>query len=62
MLGNLFVLTVAFTVAILLAGVISTVVIFAVMSNPKAVKWFTGWYINQMEKAYENFEKEFKID
>ena len=49
------ILTLSFTVAILLAGVISTIAIFAIMQNQKALNWFVNFYIKQMNKTAENF-------
>ena len=49
------IMTLSFTVAILLAGVISTVVIFAAMSNAKFLKWLTNYYMKQMMKTIDNF-------
>lgn len=53
---NLLVLTVSFTLAILLAGVISTVALFALMGNGKFVKWLMGFYMKQIEKSMKYFE------
>ena len=54
-------LTVSITVAILLAGVISTVIMFKLMGNEKVVKWLMNYYMKQFEnsfKAIENYEPE----
>ena len=56
---NFIMLTVSFTVAILLAGVISTVVMFKLMGNAKFVKWFMNYYMSIIEKSVENLEDEF---
>jgi hypothetical protein len=50
-------MTLSFTVAILLAGVISTVVIFAAMGNAKFIKWLTNYYMKQMMKTIDSFDK-----
>lgn len=58
---NFIMLTVAFTVAILLSGVISTVVLVALMGNEKFVKWLMKYYMKQFEKslkALENYDQE----
>lgn len=56
---NFIMLTVSFTVAILLSGVISTVVMFKLMGNPKVVKWFMNYYMNLIEKSVEGLDEEF---
>ena len=56
---NFIMLTVSFTVAILLAGVISTVVMFKLMGNAKFVKWFMNYYMSIIEKSVEGLEEEF---
>lgn len=53
---NVLVLIVCLTVAILLAGIISTVAIFALMSNEKFVKWLMGFYMKQIEKSVKYFD------
>lgn len=50
-------MTLSFTVAILLAGVISTVVIFAAMGNAKFLKWLTNYYMKQMMRTIDNFDE-----
>ena len=47
-------LTLSFTVAILLAGVISTVVLFKLMGNKKFVKWLMGFYMKQIENMIDD--------
>lgn len=49
-------LTLSFTVAILLAGVISTVVLFKLMGNAKFVKWLMNYYMKQLEQSMKAFE------
>lgn len=53
-------LTLSFTVAILLAGGISTVVLVKLMGNPKFVKWLMGYYMKQIECMTEEFDKDLK--
>lgn len=53
-------LTLSFTVAILLAGVISTVVLIKLMGNKKFVKWLMGFYMKQIENMVEDFDYDFK--
>ena len=50
------ILTLSFTVAILLAGVISTIVLCAIMQNQKAMNWIANWYIKQMSKTCKTLE------
>lgn len=58
-------MTISMTVAILLAGVISAIVLLAIMQNPKVIKWVTCYYMKQINKtvnAMEDvFEKELKL-
>lgn len=51
------IMTLSFTVAILLAGVISTVVLFAAMGNAKFIKWLTNYYMKQMMKTIDSFDE-----
>lgn len=53
-------LTLSFTVAILLAGVISTVIVFELMGNAKFVKWLMGKYMKTIEASLEEFVDDFK--
>ena len=53
-------LTVSFTLAMVLAGVISTVAMFALMSNAKAMNWIMNYYVKQLEKSTQNFEETLK--
>lgn len=56
MMGFLM-LTVSLTLAMLLAGVIMTVAMFALMSNAKAMTWLTKFYMKQIEKSVKNIEE-----
>lgn len=49
-------LTLSFTVAMLLAAGISTIAMFAIMQSPKAMTWLSNYYIKQMNKIGEAFE------
>ena len=51
------IMTLSFTVEILLAGVISTVVLFAAMGNAKFIKWLTNYYMKQMMKTIDSFDE-----
>lgn len=63
MLENVIVLTIAFTAAMLLASVIGTIAIVAIINSPKAMQWLFKYYVKQIEKACDNLDKvEFKID
>lgn len=53
-------LTLSFTVAILLSGVISTVVLIKLMGNKKFVKWLMGFYMKQIENMVEDFDYDLK--
>lgn len=53
---NLLVLTVSFTLAILLSGVIFTVAMFALMGNGRVIKWLMEYYMKQIEKSMKYFE------
>ena len=55
MMGFLL-LTASFTLAILLSGVITTVVMIKLMGNAKFVKWLTGFYMKQIEQTTKAFE------
>lgn len=50
-------MTLSFTAAILLAGIISTVAIFAAMGNAKFIKWLTNYYMKQMMNTIDSFDK-----
>ncbi len=56
---NLIIMTISFTVAILLAGVIATAALLALMGNTKVIKWFTNYYMKQLEKLINNCEKDY---
>lgn len=51
-------LTLSFTVAILLAGVISTVVLFKLMGNEKFLKWLMEFYMKQIERSVKAFDND----
>lgn len=53
-------MTVSFTVAILLAGVLSTVIMFKLMGNAKFVKWLMNYYMKVIEKSVEDLEDYYK--
>ena len=53
---NFITLTLSITVAIILAGIITSVAIMAAMSNAKVVKWLTKYYMKQIEKSVNSFE------
>lgn len=57
---NFIMLTVSFTAAILLAGAVSTVVMFKLMTNAKFVKWFMNYYMNIIEKTVEDLDDYYK--
>lgn len=57
---NFIMMTVSFTVAILLAGVLSTVIMFKLMGNAKFVKWLTNYYMKVIEKSVEDLEDYYK--
>lgn len=57
---NFVVLTLSFTVAMLLASVIATVGLFALMGNGKFMTWFVKWYMKVLEKSVKNFEDSFE--
>lgn len=56
-MATFIIMTLSFTVAILLAGIISTVVIFAAMGNAKFIKWLTNYYMKQMMNTLDSFDK-----
>ena len=56
---NFVLLTVSFTVAILLAGGIATVIMFKLMSNAKVMKKLTKYYMDTIEKVVEDLEDDF---
>lgn len=49
-------LTLSFTVATLLTGVISTVVLFKLMGNEKFLKWLMKFYMKQIEQSVKAFD------
>lgn len=54
------VLTLSFTVAMVLASVLMTVALFALMCNAKVMTWLMKVYMNAIEKSMKNFDDEFK--
>lgn len=56
---NFVLLTVSFTVAILLASVIATVIMFKLMGNAKVMKKLTKYYMGTIEKVVEDLEDDF---
>lgn len=57
---NFMVLTVSFTVAMVVASVVMTVAGFALMCNGKAMTWVMKIYMNALEKSMKNFEEDLK--
>ena len=57
---NVIIMTLSFTAAILLAGIISTVMFFKLMGNVKFVKWITEYYMKMMTKYLEQITDEFE--
>lgn len=57
---NFIMMTVSFTVAILLAGVLSTVIMFKLMGNAKFVKWLMNYYMKVIEKSVEDLDDYYK--
>lgn len=57
---NFMMLTVSFTVAMVLASVLMTVVVFALMCNAKVMTWLMKVYMKALEKSMNNFEEELK--
>ena len=53
-------LTISFTVAILLASVIATVISFKLLGNDRFMKWFAGYYMKMAKKYMKTFEEEFE--
>lgn len=52
------ILTLSFTIGMLLASVISVVVMFQLMGNAKVMKWCTNYYVKMFEKSLDNLDKE----
>ena len=52
-------LTISFTVALLLASGLSMVIMFKLLSNEKVIKWYLKWFFNYMKK-FENLGEEFE--
>lgn len=57
---NFIIMTLSFTLAILLAGVISTVMIFKLIGNAKFAKWMVMYYSKMMTKYMERITEEFE--
>lgn len=57
---NFIVLTVSLTIAMLMAGVIATVGLFALMSNGKFMAWAIKTYMKMIERSMKDFEKAFE--
>ena len=62
MLAQMYILTVSFTIAMLLAGVIATFAIFWLASQPKFMKWFLNYYMKSIEKQSKVFFDDDVID
>ena len=54
------VLTASFALAILLASIIMTVLIYTLMCNSEVMAWLVHKYMKAMEKSMEDFEKKFE--
>ena len=48
--------TISFMVAFVLASVLLTVAVFALMTNVRVMRWLTNYYMKVMEKTFKNFE------
>ena len=57
---NFLVMTMSFTLAMVLASVIVTVAMFALMCNGKFIAWTTKVYMKAMEKSMSKLEKVFE--
>lgn len=57
---NFLVLTLSITVAMVLAMVIWTVGLFALMCNGKFMAWTVKMYMKMLEKSMKNFEDNFE--
>lgn len=49
-------LIIGVTIAILLASIISTVIMFAVLLNTKCMRWLVMKYIKMLEKIAEDLD------
>jgi hypothetical protein len=56
-MATFIITTLSLTVAIILASIILTVASFAAMGNAKFMKWLTNYYMKQMMRTLDNFEK-----
>ena len=50
-------LTISFTVSMVLASIITPVIMFKLMGNPKVMDWFMNYYIKAMDKVVKHFEE-----
>ena len=53
-------LTLAFTLAILLAGIISTIILIKLMGNQKFINWLMNHYMVMIEKSFNSFDDDLK--
>ena len=53
---NFILLTISFTVAVLLASTIATVVMYKLVLSTKFMKWFTKKYVDVMKEVIEEVE------
>ena len=54
---NFMMITFGVAVGVLVSMVISTILMFAVMSSPKVMGWLMKHYMKMLNKSFENFEK-----
>lgn len=57
---DFMVLTVSFTVAMVLASALMTVALFALMCNAKVMTWLMKVYMKALEKSMKNFDDVYK--
>lgn len=50
------ILTASFTVAILLASVVSLAILIKIMSMPKVMKWYMNWAMKMSNNLVESME------
>ena len=58
---NFIIMTISFTVALLLASTVSMVVMFKLLNSEKVVKWYFKWfmkYMKNMENLVDEIEEE----
>ena len=53
---NFVLQTISVAVGILVASTVSVIAMMKIMTNPKAMKWFTVHYIKTIEKACKSLE------